>query len=66
MTHFVDDTPDDRGLYPSERARFAPSAFMNVVQASKHNIDTLTFVHRDPCPKCGVRADYGCKHRRAV
>lgn len=22
------------------------------------------FVHREPCPKCGVRADVGCAHTR--
>lgn len=22
-------------------------------------------VYRDPCPRCGVRADYGCDHRSA-
>lgn len=25
----------------------------------------LTRVTRDPCPKCGVRGDLGCKHRPA-
>lgn len=24
------------------------------------------WVSRDPCPKCGVRADIGCKHKRAA
>lgn len=27
--------------------------------------DSLTRVDRDPCPKCGTRADHGCKHRGA-
>lgn len=27
--------------------------------------DSLTRVDRDPCVKCGVRGDLGCKHRRA-
>lgn len=66
MSFFIDDTRDDQGLYPSERARLAPSAFMNVVKAGKVNHDTLTIVDRDPCPKCGVRGDIGCKHRRAA
>lgn len=26
--------------------------------------EVLTVVRRDPCPKCGVRADIGCKHVR--
>lgn len=25
-------------------------------------IDALRTVPRDPCPKCAVRADIGCKH----
>jgi len=30
------------------------------------NLDHETLVHvdRDPCPKCGIRGDLGCKHKR--
>lgn len=27
------------------------------------DMETATFVHRDPCPFCGVRADIGCAHK---
>lgn len=63
MTFYIDDTRDDLGLYPSERARYAPAAFLNVVKASRIDHDSLVHVSRDPCPKCGVRGDIGCKHR---
>ena len=63
MTVAIDDTPGDGWLFPSERARFALTPFANVVKADKRSIDTLTIVDRDPCPKCGVRGDIGCKHR---
>lgn len=66
MRPYINDTPDDRGLFDSERARFAPSPFTNVVKRKGIDHDTLTHVSRDPCPKCGVRGDIGCKHRRAA
>jgi hypothetical protein len=25
-------------------------------------VDDATRVNRDPCPRCGVRADLGCRH----
>lgn len=25
-----------------------------------------TYVHRDPCPRCGTRADIGCKHQQVA
>lgn len=30
----------------------------------KRPLSTFQTVSRDPCPKCGVRGDIGCKHRR--
>lgn len=66
MSLYLDDTPGEGWLNRQERARYAPNPFSNVVQASRHNHDTLTFVDRDPCPKCGVRRDVGCKHVRAA
>jgi len=28
--------------------------------------DPSLYVYRDPCPRCAVRADIGCKHRAAI
>lgn len=39
---------------------------MNVVKRGALERDSLTHVDRDPCPKCGVRGDVGCKHRKAA
>ena len=36
----------------------------NIVRKPATDNDTLVHVHRDPCPKCGIRADIGCKHVR--
>ena len=36
----------------------------NTVRKPVIDHDTLTHVSRDPCPKCGIRADLGCKHIR--
>lgn len=66
MTVAIDDTPGEGWLFPSERARYALSPFTNVVKRKGIDRDTLTHISRDPCPKCGVRGDIGCKHRRAA
>lgn len=34
--------------------------------AEKDRIAEQRRVNRDPCPLCAVRADIGCKHRRAA
>jgi len=39
---------------------------MNVVTRGDLETGTLTHVNRDPCPKCGVRGDVGCKHNKGV
>lgn len=66
MTVAIDDTPGEGWLFPSERARYALNPHSHTVERYRAKHDTLTIVHRDPCPKCGVRGDIGCKHRRAV
>lgn len=63
MSLYLDDTPGEGWLNLQERARYAPAAFLNVVKASRIDHDSLVHVSRDPCPKCGVRGDIGCKHR---
>ena len=47
-----------------ETERKSPSRYANVVERT-HDVADL-IVNRDPCPKCGVRGDLGCKHRRNV
>lgn len=42
------------------RAREALAA-----SVEKDAADAAPRVHRDPCPRCAVRADIGCKHRPA-
>lgn len=64
MSLYLDDTPGEGWLCPTERAKYALNPRANVV--AKVNYDTLTFVDRDPCPKCGVRKDHGCKHQGPV
>lgn len=48
------------------RIRRATAPYMNMVQDRVGPVDSLHRVHRDPCVKCGVRADIGCKHRGAA
>jgi hypothetical protein len=36
----------------------------NMVRKPVIDHDSLIYVSRDPCPKCGVRADLGCKHTK--
>jgi len=36
----------------------------NMVKRSAIERDTLVHVDRDPCPKCGIRGDIGCKHKK--
>lgn len=64
MSIDLSDTTNDGILTKVERIRKAPSPGIHYVTASKHDLDTLTHVDRDPCPRCGVRGDIGCKHRR--
>lgn len=37
-----------------------------VVRTSHIDNDSLIYVSRDPCPKCGVRRDLGCKHHKPM
>jgi len=40
-----------------------PSRVPAVIRkAGRTDESTLTFVSRDPCPRCGVRRDIGCRH----
>ena len=41
--------------------RKAPAFRMNTVHPA-HDVSNL-IVDRDPCQKCGIRGDIGCKHR---
>lgn len=61
MSIDLEGTPEWMGDW--ERAKYAPTPFINCVPRYRPNHDTLTFVDRDPCPKCGVRKDHGCKHQ---
>lgn len=64
---YVDDTPGAGWLSNDERARYAISPMFNTVIGGAREMDSLIHVQRDPCPKCGVRGDIGCKHvRRAA
>ncbi|SMD11746.1 hypothetical protein SAMN06272759_1564 [Novosphingobium sp. B1] len=48
------------------RTRRATAPYLNMVQDRVGRFDSLTRVDRDPCPKCGVRKDFGCNHQGAV
>jgi predicted transcriptional regulator len=48
-------------------AAFVPKHRLTMAQVFRSEIpDSLTYVHRDPCIKCGTRRDVGCKHVRAA
>ncbi|SCY89394.1 hypothetical protein SAMN05660666_03462 [Novosphingobium aromaticivorans] len=47
-------------LAPHARQRRVSLDFAN----ASHPPIPDTLVHRDPCLKCGVRGDIGCKHQR--
>lgn len=42
----------------------ARQARQNADRQAREAFLELNRVSRDPCPKCAVRADIGCKHRR--
>jgi hypothetical protein len=37
-----------------------------LVKLAERDTALARVVKRDPCPLCGVRADFGCKHGRAA
>lgn len=37
-----------------------------VTAGNRARVDALRVYGRDPCPKCGVRGELGCKHRGRV
>lgn len=49
-----------------EGATFAADAEAVRLRAEKSIFAETLRVERDPCPKCGVRRDAGCKHRKAA
>jgi hypothetical protein len=49
----------------SERAAREMEAHVAVTTARRQFVDSLR-VSRDPCPRCGVRGDVGCKHRQVA
>jgi DNA-binding MarR family transcriptional regulator len=38
----------------------------SLAEAARHEPRQDQFVDRDPCPRCGVRGDLGCRHNRAA
>lgn len=44
----------------------APLPWGHMVRSPNVDYDSLVHVSRDPCPKCGVRGDLGCRHRKAT
>jgi hypothetical protein len=47
------------------RPKDAPVPPVLLIHEREAIVDSLR-VARDPCPACGIRADVGCKHRRAA
>lgn len=39
-----------------------PLPWGHMVRSPNIEHDSLIYVSRDPCPKCGIRKDIGCKH----
>lgn len=52
-------TPDERKDRSKIERRLA-------YHAQKEALAERLYVSRDPCPLCAVRADVGCRHRRAA
>jgi hypothetical protein len=48
---------------PGAYTGLRPSQFHRPMKPRVEDIPTEQFVDRDPCPRCGVRADYGCRHQ---
>lgn len=63
---FVDDTPGEGWMSTQDRSKYAIAPMFNLVVGGAKEWSTLTIVRRDPCPRCGVRGDIGCKHRSAL
>ena len=55
--------PESSGYAEQRRARFA--RVLDRME-EKDRIANARRVSRDPCPRCGVRGDIGCKHRRVA
>lgn len=51
---------------PASPEAAARQARQNAARAAAEAQIEALRVNRDPCPKCAVRADIGCKHRRAA
>lgn len=51
---------------PIVRKRYRPTmhqtARLMFVEGERVEIADIPRVWRDPCPRCGVRADIGCEH----
>jgi hypothetical protein len=53
------------GVLPPYRARLVPrNARRSSLEIAREK-DAGPRVDRDPCPRCGVRRDYGCNHSLA-
>ena len=61
LTHANGTRPVYRASSPAGRQRATEAATR---QATKEAAEAMPRVHRDPCPRCGVRADIGCEHAR--
>lgn len=59
LTHANGTRPVERASSPAARRRAAEAARRTAAEAE---IEARERVHRDPCPRCGVRADIGCMH----
>lgn len=42
-----------------------PKISAHAAERRGETVQELTRVYRDPCPRCGVRGDIGCKHQEA-
>lgn len=49
-----------------DAARRAYEAHSMAIAAERQRIADENRVRRDPCPMCGTRADYGCRHQRVA
>lgn len=57
--------PYGEGKKHPPRKRYEPSTGGNhAVRGPIKACEPILIADRTPCPRCGVRADFGCKHQR--
>lgn len=54
------------GALPQYRSSAKKYPYKPLSQYKTHVERKMERVDRDPCPRCGVRSDIGCKHQRAT